>query len=604
MSSLLGICSAGDSGIRLDADLYRAMLAQLPEYPERIGQIKRNSLWLAAEDTKLASAPWGEVAFEGYLPRGVASLPDVFKVGRTDLALKLPLGEFSAFIGSSERDNRFHLLRSLSGGERLYYLQNEGLILFSSTVRPLLVYQPQNRSFNMRKRKELVMTGLTLFGTDTLFREIREVLPGHLVSFENGILDEYFYGQDILHPLTGDPESLARGFRQSLTESVQLAIGDSARVAVALSGGIDSAAITAAVTDVVGPDNVVAFTHVFDDPTHNDKTPFASDVCQWLGIRQHKVYRITFSDFLKAIPETVWRAESFVHWPKSFLLPSSRYIKAHGFEQYLSGFGIGSHMAYFRDLSRLAGGLLKPDLLFRLFRRGQFSGQPWLQELERLHPGLAIPNRRLYFLILSLMRAQGMISPVSDYYPAEFQLLLGEDSQPELDGRASIERELQIQSFSHLVSCIDVTRWEKPLREIGANRISPAHFASCLPYAYLHCLPRPALWSQERGLRPGKHLLRLGFKDALPDSVLYRKKSWDDAVVSPTWFRAGIRWMDRVASHHSLIFDDYDKECVNLWDRRSPQAAVTGLRFWHKIFLEMEPTQHPPTWEVIANSRP
>ena len=29
----------------------------------------------------------------------------------------------------------------------------------------------------------------------------------------------------------------------------------------------------------------------------------------------------------------------------------------------------------------------------------------------------------------------------------------------------------------------------------------------------------------------------------LPEAVLYRQKSWADAVISPAWLQAGARWM-------------------------------------------------------------
>ncbi len=595
MTSLLGAWSMSGEDVSqiLEADTRREMLAQLPE-PGRAHC--HGSLWLAGVPENLHVEPSRCIAYEGYMP-SMNNLPDIGAIPSTDLIHALPQGEYVLAMSDSSQLN---LMRSLSGGERLYYLEHRGLLVFASSVRPLLVLLKSRRRFNVKKRQEIVLTGLTLFGNDTLFEGIQEILAGHVVTFSGAGRTQRFFGEPLLRPLTGEPGTLAREFREALTAAVRLAIGDRTQVAVALSGDIDSAAVIAAATDVVGAANVVAFTHVFDDPTHNDETPFAREVCRSLGIQRHEVYKITLDAFLKAIPETVWRAESFVHWPKAFLLPASRHIRDQGFDQYLTGFGIGSHMTFFHELVNLIHHCPAPRLLFKAWELAQYRNMSGLMSLESVHPGLAIPNRRLYYLLLTTMKAQGLIDRLSDYYPQEYHGLLA--SEPSVDSHFSEltpEALLRMQSFSHLISCVDVTRWDKPLREIGVQRVSPAHFSSCLPYAYLHYLPQPFLWSRNRHLRPGKHLLRVAMQGILPDSVLYRKKSWDDAVISQSWFRAGIRWMDRVASDAGMLFDQHDPAIIDRWDRRSPQAAITGLRFWHKIFVEGEPSMTAPTWASL-----
>lgn len=164
------------------------------------------------------------------------------------------------------------------------------------------------------------------------------------------------------------------------------------------------------------------------------------------------------------------------------------------------------------------------------------------------------------------------------------------------------------ESFNRLLSCIDVTRWEKPLRELGVVRISPAHFASVLPYAYLPYEPGPSRFSADRLLRPGKHLLREAFLGDIPDSVRTRKKNWGDAVISARWMKAGIGWM-RAASQpferHELYEHAIPAELLRRWDPRSPQATVTSLAFWHKIMLrrnvDLTSATEPPTWrELLA----
>jgi hypothetical protein len=513
-----------------------------------------------------------------------------------DLAARLPLGEFAACV-CPQPGGELYLVRSLSGGERLYFTRDGHRVTFATSLRPLLALSAAPR-FDARHRRDIAMAGLPLFGDGSLVAGIREVLPGHVACFNGSGVEQHFYCRSVVVPPRADPARLAARFRQALTDSVALAIGRRRPVAVALSGGIDSAAVINAAVDLVGADQVVAFTQVFDDPTHSDETAYAHAVCARLGIRDHRVFRVGLADFIRAIPETVWRAESHLHWPKAFLLPFSRHIRDAGFDQYLTGFGVGSHLAHIDDIASLLR-RVPAALLFRLWRLAHFHGWRWLDAGEALHPGLAMPNRRLYFLVLATLHAAGKLDTMAPYYPKDYAPLLDAHAHEPPQTQGDTAEVIRTQGLTHLASCIDVTRWEKPLREIGACRVSPAHWLSCLPYAYVPYAPRPAAWRRARRLRPGKELLRLGFADSLPQTVLYRQKSWADAVISPTWYRAGIHWMSRVASAADHLMAPFDPAAVADWDRRSPQAALTALRFWHRIFIEQPPRNAPPTWESL-----
>ncbi len=113
----------------------------------------------------------------------------------------------------------------------------------------------------------------------------------------------------------------------------------------------------------------------------------------------------------------------------------------------------------------------------------------------------------------------------------------------------------------------------------------------------------PSTWSADRRLRPGKLLLREAMKGVLPDSVLYRKKSWADAVVSPRWYEAGLRWMNCALKKSDGYLDIDDPrflDALRYWEPISPQSSVIGLQLWHKLFVEMPPITEPPRWEDVV----
>ena len=93
-------------------------------------------------------------------------------------------------------------------------------------------------------------------------------------------------------------------------------------------------------------------------------------------------------------------------------------------------------------------------------------------------------------------------------------------------------------------------------------------------------------------------------RDTLPDSVLYREKSWADAVVSREWVSAGVRWMQGVlptSPGYLGIEDEGWLAGLRHWAPRAPQGAVTALAFWHRVFTGTTTQNPPPTWSSLSS---
>ncbi|MFW5739046.1 MAG: asparagine synthase-related protein, partial [Myxococcota bacterium] len=382
-------------------------------------------------------------------------------------------------------------------------------------------------------------------------------------------------------------------------------------VAVALSGGIDSSAVIAAATDVVGADQIHAFTYEFDDPTHGTETHHARRVCRKLGIRRHEIFSISRRRFLDGIPEMVWRTESSVHWPKAFLLPATRHIASRGYDRYLTGFGIGSHMAYMRELSALLRWLPLPSRSLRFWKLARTGNRAWFERLARIHPGLEPPHPRLYLLLLRWLEEEGTIRDVRDFYPSELHPLLAKtmplrELEPGLAALTRLRR-LQLTAFSHLVSCVDVTRSEKAMREVGLYRVSPAHYAETIPYAYFPFEPPPRVWDPARLQRPGKLLLQRAYSGVLPDENLYRKKSWSDAVVSPDWLKQGrvlmLQVLQRFPDDMAALGPQYP-DIVRELEPTSIHANCLSFWFWRYLFFERAIDGTPPSWRSLLRRDP
>ena len=613
MSDLLGAWSL--TGQPLDelvsAADRRAMLAQLPSHPGRLRELRRGRLWLCAAEGRLADDGVRALGFEGLVAWGQDGGPgrllaEVPTDGDWD---RPPDGHY--VLALVDGRDRLTLLRSLSGGERLYVTRVGDVVLFACSVRPLLAHGAVSAELDPGVVDDVLLSGHTLVGSATVLRGVEEVLPGHVATFEGGELRQRWQWRDALRSPEGPVDALARRFRGELARSIELAVGRRRPIAIALSGGIDSSAVVAAALEVVPADDIQCFTYEFDDPTHASEEHFARSVTARLGIRRHEVFRLGYEDFIDAIPEHVWRSESAVHWPKAFLLPVARHIHDRGFDRYLTGFGIGSHMAYVHELAAALRWRPLTRWLPRHWKLARSDGWTMSHGLARLHPGLEPPHPRLVHLLLRLLEQEGYVRDRTAFYPPEMQAFLCRDRL--FDPLDPGERELplrdrlQLRCFARLLSCIDVTRSEKASREVGACRVSPAHSSWCIPYAYFPVRPPPFVWGATRRQRPGKVLLQRAFRGILPDEVLFREKSWDDAVVSRKWRRQGrvmmLRALGRFPDDMATLGPGYP-DAVRFWEPRSIQASCLSFWLWHEMFVRRPVQPRPFTWPQLLEPTP
>lgn len=604
MSDLLGAWSLSVEGLSEScARDEQAMLEHLPGRPS-LAQVRTRCLWLCAAPGKLAQTDQRIIGVEGFVATGGEPLTSYLTHLAKRRIVPSPEGHY-ALVHVDLDTTTMTLVRSLSGGERLYLTRIGDTVWFSTCIRPLLAHRDMTRDLDRRVVNEVLLTGAVLFGHRTPFERIDEVPPGHALSIGRGVGRPRWRWREPLRSLRGDPHVLAAGFRQSLTQAVERCVGRQRPVAVALSGGIDSSAIAAAAVDVVGADGVHAFTYEFDDPKHGKETHHARRVCKRLGIRRHEVFPIGRRSFLDAIPEMIWRTESSVHWPKAFLLPVARHIASRGYDRVLTGFGIGSHMAYLRELSTVLRWLPKPSVWLRYWRWGRVGDRRSLAALARIHPGLEPPHPRLYLFLLRLLEHEGKAN-VRAFFPRWLHPLLEDgpdlrELEPTLAAMPRVRR-FQLTAFSHLVSCVDVTRSEKAMREVGISRVSPAHMATTIPYAYFPYEPLPRMGDPARRQRPGKHLLQLAYREVLPPENLYRAKSWSDAVVSRDWLKEGrvlmLQVLKRFPEDMRELGPDYPS-IVRELEPTTIHANCLSFWFWRHLFVERDVHPFPPTWRTL-----
>jgi len=160
-------------------------------------------------------------------------------------------GMFAFALWDSNKRQLF-VARDRLGIKPFYYLQSQQTFLFGSEIKALLAHPGVSAELNRAALPEFLAFGY-LSGTRTLFEGIQKLAPGHTAVLDaNGTLEIRQYWDA---PKGGPSESrpasyYVDGYRDLLKQAVQSHLMSDVPLGVFLSGGIDSSAIAALMSDL------------------------------------------------------------------------------------------------------------------------------------------------------------------------------------------------------------------------------------------------------------------------------------------------------------------------------------------------------------------
>jgi asparagine synthase (glutamine-hydrolysing) len=244
---------------------------------------------------------------------------------------------------------RLLLVRDRLGVKPVYWARVGSRLLFASEIKAILESGLLAAEPNEAVLPEVLATRYTA-GTDTLFKGIHKLLPGHRLVFEQGHvrIEKYW---DV--PLDGpDPELEALGdqavvmrFRDLLQESVRLRLMADVPLGMFLSGGIDSSAVAALMAREVDRP-IETFSVAFADRQFSE-LEYAREVAQAVGANSHEIV-VSDTDFFGALPRLVWHEDEPIAHPSSVPLHfvsalAREHVKVvltgEGSDELLAGYG-------------------------------------------------------------------------------------------------------------------------------------------------------------------------------------------------------------------------------------------------------------------------
>ncbi len=202
-------------------------------------------------------------------------------------------------------EERLILARDRMGEKPLYWYRDSGdRLWFASELKSLRVGMRTHRLEPAAASVRLFLTYQYVPEPLTMFEEVQKLPPGHYLELTAGRFDSHpqpYWDYLSLPALSGDPISLVRA---ELETACRIMGRSDVPVGIALSGGLDSAAV-AAMSSKTYPGTLQAFSVGYAGRPSMDERAAAEGVARHLGIPFHEV-ELSEEDVVRTFPELVW----------------------------------------------------------------------------------------------------------------------------------------------------------------------------------------------------------------------------------------------------------------------------------------------------------
>ncbi|MGC1310343.1 MAG: asparagine synthase (glutamine-hydrolyzing) [Phormidesmis sp.] len=220
-----------------------------------------------------------------------------------------------AFALWDEQTQSLFCARDRFGIKPFYYTQVGALFYFASEIKALLPFV-ESPKIDLEGFQDYLTFQLCLDGK-TLFKGIRELLPGHQLTVTDGNIQierywEVYYNLDFDHTNQYFEEQI----RSLLGESVALNLRSDVPLGAYVSGGLDSGIIASLAADTLG-EKFVGFTGKFAIGDAYDESRYARALANHKGFELHEL-NMSASDFIENIQKVIYHLDYPVAGPGSF----------------------------------------------------------------------------------------------------------------------------------------------------------------------------------------------------------------------------------------------------------------------------------------------
>src|SRR3954471_11391150 len=200
------------------------------------------------------------------------------------------------------RSKSLLVARDRIGIKPLYYAETNGRLYFGSELKSLLQAPDLPRDLDL-DALDHYLSFLYTPRDGSIFRSVRKLPPGHLMTWRNGTLKvEQYWQLSAEEDFRGSERDAVAQLRRVLTDAVRCHLLSDVPLGAFLSGGIDSSLVVGLMSEISGS-RVKTFSIGFDEPAF-DELEHARTVAQHFGTEHHEL--VVKPDAIGILDRLVW----------------------------------------------------------------------------------------------------------------------------------------------------------------------------------------------------------------------------------------------------------------------------------------------------------
>lgn len=444
-------------------------------------------------------------AYEEYGPMCLARFRGIFALAIHDAAAGV------LYLG------RDHL-----GVKPLYYIEEEGRILFASEIRSLLGCASSSPRVDLGMVDFFLSLGYTP-NPHTFFQGIRKIPPGCFAVSGPGrpIQVEKYWSLETIPSATALPsEESVSTLRRKLAESVELQMVSEVPIGVFLSGGLDSSAVVALMRRITDGE-IKTFSVGYSDFGSVSELPYARRVAEMFRTR-HFEYDLKFGEFFESIRTMLAFAEepivesaaiALYHLSVQAKKEATVLLSGEGSDELFAGYPLHRRMRTLQFLARAAA-------RFPGFLRNLPDHLPLTEKQRKYADWIRVPLERRYRTV----SCDVTDSIRKKMYTREYLDASGRSLDAFFE-RSTAER--NGMSDLTFMLYLDTKYWLPDDLLLKADKMTMAASLELrVPFLDPEIVEFAAGLPDDYKIREGegKHILKKAMKGLLPDNIIYRTK--------------------------------------------------------------------------------
>ena len=518
-----------------------------------------------------------------------------------------------AFAIWDERKQELFIARDRLGVKPLYYVHTEdGSLYFASEIKSLLAARAVSPEINYSVLPDY-LANHSPSGEETLFRGVKRLLPGHVLTWRDGEVSirRYWDVEFAKDVETKDDQTYIRQWSDLFHESVRLRLMADVPLGMFLSGGIDSSAIAAVMSGMVN-EPIKTFSVAFAEREANE-LEYARLIAEAYKTDHHEIL-VSPEQFFDALPRLVWHEDEPLAHPSSVALYfvsqlASQHVKVvltgEGSDELLAGYGryrrTMLNLSLGRKYNKLTPSLAR-DTIRKQIEQMEPSGRV-RQKLMRTFLVLPTSLESIYFDNFAVFSA-----------PMQQHMFTRETNERirSIDPYAELRRLVAKTSDLSLLDGLLYADMKTYLHELlmKQDQMSMAtSVESRVPFLDHKLVEFTAKMPDRMKLRGGttKYVLRASMKGVLPEKILSRSKMGFPVPIG-SWFRGPFKRVideyvvsDRALSR-GIFAPDFIRELVSRHqageDHSERLWALLNFEIWLRRFFDLqEPSASEPALE-------